>query len=84
MIAQASTVASHEDKEADETFDDNMATIHTSDEDSVFALPAIEKMIHSLDCSIILQLGNDYDVRTKRNKLKTQYLVKIKEKDAET
>ena len=84
MIAQASTVTSPEAKEADEMLDDDMATIYTSDEDSVFALPVIERMIHSFDCSIILKLGNDYDVRTERNKLKTQYLVKIKEKDAET
>ena len=46
MIAQASTVASHEAKEADETFVDDMATVHTSDEDSVFPLPTLEKMIH--------------------------------------
>ena len=44
----------------------------------------LTKPKNAFDCSIIHKLGNDYDVRTKRNKFKTQYLVKIKEKDAET
>ena len=83
MIAQAPDVASRAAEEVDEVVDDDIITVHTSDEDSIF-LPVTEKNIHAFNYSIILKSGNDYDVKINKDKLKIQHIVKIKEKNAET
>ena len=84
MIAQAPDVASRAAEEIDEVVDDDIITVHTSDENPIFSLPVTKKNIHAFNYSIILKSGNDYDVKINKDKLKIQHIVKIKEKDAET
>ena len=81
MIAQAPDVASRAAEEVDEVVDDDIITVHTSDEDPIFSLPVTEKNIHGFNYSIILKSGNDYDVKINKDKLKIQYVVKLKQKD---
>ena len=76
MIAEASDVASRAAEEIDEMIDDDMITVHTSDEDLIFSLPVAEKNMHAFNYSIILKSENDYDIKMNKDKLKIQYIVK--------
>ena len=70
MIAQAPDVASRAAEEVDKLIDDDIITVHTSDEDPIFSLPVTEKNIHAFNYSLILKSGNDYDVKINKDKLK--------------
>ena len=84
MIAQAPDVASRAAEEIDEVVDVDTITVHTYDEDPIFSLPVTEKNIRAFNYTIIFKSGNDYDVKINKDKLKIQYIVKIKEEDGET
>ena len=63
--------------------DEDDATIHTAVENPVFSLPVPDKNIHAFNYSIIIKKGNDYQVKTTKDKIKIQYMIKINKNDAD-
>ena len=68
--------------EISEILDDDM-TVHTAEEDPIFSLPITEKNIHPFNYSIIIKEGRDYEVKSLKDKLKIQFIVKIDKNNAE-
>ena len=54
MVPQTPDDASFTPEEMDEIFDDDMATVHTADENPAFSLPIKNKNIHAFNYSIII------------------------------
>ena len=68
----------------DEILEDDMATVHTADENPAVSLPITDKNIHAFNYSIIIKVGNDYNLKINKDKLRVQYTVKINKSNAET
>ena len=84
MLPQASDITPFTNQELTQTSDDEEdATIHTAEQNPVFSLPVSDKNIHAFKYSIIIKKGNDYQVKTTKDKLKIQYMIKINKNDAE-
>ena len=84
MLPQASDITPLTNQELAQMFEDeDDATIHTAVENPVFSLPVSDKNIHAFNYSIIIKKGNDYQVKTTKDKLKIQYMIKIIKNDAE-
>ena len=62
--------------------DKDDATIHIAVENPVFSLLGSDKNIRAFNYSIIIKKGNDYQVKTTKDK-KIQYMIKINKNDAE-
>ena len=84
MVPQTPDDAPVTPEEMDKIFDDDMATVHTADENPTFSLPITDKNIHAFNYSIIIKGGNDYNLKINKDKLKVQYTVKINKLNAET
>ena len=56
-----------------EIFDDDMATVHTADENPTFSLLITDKNIHAFNYSIIIKGGNDYKFFKENVKPDKQY-----------
>ena len=65
MVPQTPDDASVTPEEMDEIFDDDMATVHTADENLAFSLSITDKNTHAFNYSIIIKGGNDYNLKTK-------------------
>ena len=65
MVPQTPDEAPLTHEEMDEIFDDNMATVHTADENPAFSLPIKDKNIHAFNYSIIIKGGNDYNLKNR-------------------
>ena len=63
---------------------ENDETIHTAEGNPAFSLPVSNKNIHAFNYSIIIKKGNDYQIKTTKNKLKIQYMIKINKNGAKT
>ena len=74
----------HTIEEIDKLLDHDLIIVHTSEENPTFSLPISDKNIHAFNCSIIIKEGNNYQLKTMKNKLKIQYLIKINMKNAKT
>ena len=59
MIPQTPDDAPVTPEEMDEILDDDMATVHTADENPAFSLPITDKNIHAFNYSIIIKGGNN-------------------------
>ena len=74
MLPQASDITPFTNQELTQTSDDEEdATMHAAEENPVFSLPVSDKNIHAFIYSIIVKRGNDYQVKTMKDKLKIQY-----------
>ena len=84
MLPQASDINPLNNQELTQTSKDEVdATIHTAEQNPVFSLPLSDKNIDAFNCSIIVKKGNDYQVKTTKDKLKIQYLIQINTNNAE-
>ena len=68
----------------DEIFDDDMATVHTTDENPAFSLPITDKNIPAFNYSIIIKKKNYNNLNINKDKLKVQCTVKINKSNAGT
>ena len=82
MLPQASDISPLNNQELTQTSEDEEATIHTAEQNPVFSLPVSDKNIHAFNYSIIVKKGNDYQVKTTKDKLKIQYSIKINTNNA--
>ena len=83
MVPQTPDDAPFTPEEMDEIFDDDMATVHTADENPAFSLPITDNNIHAFNYSIIIKGGNDYNLKIDKDKFIVQYTVKINKSNAE-
>ena len=82
MLPQASDITPFTNQELAQMFEDeDDATIYTAVENPVFSLSVSDKNIHAFNYSIIIKKENDYQVKTTKDKLKIQYMIKINKND---
>ena len=68
MVPQTSEDTPHTIGKIDKLLDDDLITVHTSAENPVFKLPITDKNIHAFNYSIIIKEGNDYQLKTIKDK----------------
>ena len=70
MIPQTHDDAPFTPEEMHKIFDDDMATVHTADENPAISIPITDKNIHAFNYSIIIKGGNDYNLKINKISLK--------------